>query len=448
MKATALIEQQHREVESLFESIEASKANAKLIEQLATALTAHAVIEEQIFYPAAMKMKRDLVLESYEEHELMAYALKRLVAADPKDELPREGEGRAELVEEHAGRGARAPARGVGGAFRKRTRRSASRCRLVIRRCPRAVRGRSRGSQAKRASNGHRAKSAGGGTAKTAGGKKETTTATPTARRRRIAWRRSRKRQSSASFRLSTRQRRSSSSSRRTALAERHLGPLPDRAGRAISPSSTPPKRPRARAAGAGTGGPRRRARPPWSGSEPSRSRGSGPFIAAGPLMATLSGAAIGAGVGGVTGALIGDGRPELEAKLCPRQGEERQHPGGRPHRRRPPAEARACHLRSGRRGRRLDDVRSESAPASPRSPPAERSSATLVVWGCRADVWIDAIPRYAECVNFTHSNTGPPVAADARVPAMPFDAGKITGLRRMACWIFLFSAVWIAGTL
>ena len=42
---------------------------------------------------------------------------------------------------------------------------------------------------------------------------------------------------------------------------------------------------------------------------------GAGPFIAAGPLMAMLGGAAVGAGVGGLTGALIGLGIPEYEAK-------------------------------------------------------------------------------------------------------------------------------------
>ena len=42
---------------------------------------------------------------------------------------------------------------------------------------------------------------------------------------------------------------------------------------------------------------------------------GLGPFIAAGPLMAALSRAAAGAALGGVTGALIGLGIPEYEAK-------------------------------------------------------------------------------------------------------------------------------------
>lgn len=42
---------------------------------------------------------------------------------------------------------------------------------------------------------------------------------------------------------------------------------------------------------------------------------GLGVFMAAGPLLGALSAAAVGAGLGGVTGALIGMGIPELEAK-------------------------------------------------------------------------------------------------------------------------------------
>ncbi len=83
MRATALLEGQHRKVDSLFESLEASPANAKLVSELATALACHAVIEEELFYPAAKRFEKDMVLEAHEEHELMAYALRRLVAADP-----------------------------------------------------------------------------------------------------------------------------------------------------------------------------------------------------------------------------------------------------------------------------------------------------------------------------------------------------------------------------
>jgi hypothetical protein len=43
---------------------------------------------------------------------------------------------------------------------------------------------------------------------------------------------------------------------------------------------------------------------------------GAGPFIAAGPIMATLAGAGVGGALGGLTGALIGLGIPEYEAKI------------------------------------------------------------------------------------------------------------------------------------
>lgn len=42
---------------------------------------------------------------------------------------------------------------------------------------------------------------------------------------------------------------------------------------------------------------------------------GVGPFIAAGPLMAVLGGIGVGTAIGGITGALIGLGIPEYEAK-------------------------------------------------------------------------------------------------------------------------------------
>jgi hemerythrin superfamily protein len=102
MKATALLEKQHRKVEELFASIEASRANAKLVLELATALTAHSMIEEEIFYPEAKRVKKDLVLESYEEHDLIAHGLKRLVACDSEDErFHARVKAVKELVEQH-----------------------------------------------------------------------------------------------------------------------------------------------------------------------------------------------------------------------------------------------------------------------------------------------------------------------------------------------------------
>jgi outer membrane lipoprotein SlyB len=42
---------------------------------------------------------------------------------------------------------------------------------------------------------------------------------------------------------------------------------------------------------------------------------GAGPFLAAGPVLAALSGAAAGATLGGIAGALVGMGIPEIVAK-------------------------------------------------------------------------------------------------------------------------------------
>src|SRR6202011_3071736 len=42
---------------------------------------------------------------------------------------------------------------------------------------------------------------------------------------------------------------------------------------------------------------------------------GVGPLIAAGPIMATLAGMGVGGAIGGITGALVGMGIPEYEAK-------------------------------------------------------------------------------------------------------------------------------------
>lgn len=86
MKATSLLEKQHRKVEAMFKKLESGKPEAlPLLTELANDLVAHMAIEQDIFYPAVLRVKEDLVLESFEEHALAELALKRLVATDPKD---------------------------------------------------------------------------------------------------------------------------------------------------------------------------------------------------------------------------------------------------------------------------------------------------------------------------------------------------------------------------
>ena len=86
MKATSLLEKQHRKVESLFKQLEGGKSEpAPLLAELANELVAHMAIEQESFYPAVRQVKEDLILESYEEHAIAELALKRLLATDPED---------------------------------------------------------------------------------------------------------------------------------------------------------------------------------------------------------------------------------------------------------------------------------------------------------------------------------------------------------------------------
>lgn len=86
MKATSLLEKQHRKVESLFKQLESGKSEpAPLLAELANELAAHMAIEQESFYPAVRQVKEDLILESYEEHAIAELALKRLLATDPED---------------------------------------------------------------------------------------------------------------------------------------------------------------------------------------------------------------------------------------------------------------------------------------------------------------------------------------------------------------------------
>jgi hemerythrin-like domain-containing protein len=84
MKATTLLEHQHRKVEAIFKKLEGGKGDAQtLVVALANDLAAHMVIEQEIFYPAVKSVKKDLVLESYEEHAIAQFALKRLLETKP-----------------------------------------------------------------------------------------------------------------------------------------------------------------------------------------------------------------------------------------------------------------------------------------------------------------------------------------------------------------------------
>lgn len=69
MDAIELLEDQHREVEDLFEEIEEAEASEKreIFDEIADQLAIHATIEEKHFYPACRDAKtEDILRESLE----------------------------------------------------------------------------------------------------------------------------------------------------------------------------------------------------------------------------------------------------------------------------------------------------------------------------------------------------------------------------------------------
>ncbi len=92
MNAIDLLEQQHREVEELFEELEGAGENAKktkerLCHELADALAVHAEIEEKLFYPESKQENtEDILRESLEEHLSMKRLLVDIIEGEVEDE--------------------------------------------------------------------------------------------------------------------------------------------------------------------------------------------------------------------------------------------------------------------------------------------------------------------------------------------------------------------------
>jgi iron-sulfur cluster repair protein YtfE (RIC family) len=91
MNAFALLKADHEKVAGILETIEgtterAVKGRAELFAQLRAELDLHAMIEEEIFYPALEDTEeaREITLEAYEEHRVVKQLLAEL-EAEPKD---------------------------------------------------------------------------------------------------------------------------------------------------------------------------------------------------------------------------------------------------------------------------------------------------------------------------------------------------------------------------
>src|ERR1700741_770659 len=89
--AVGLLKADHRKVEDLFARFEAAKEigmKQRLAKQICSELTVHAIIEEEIFYPACKgKIDDDLVNEAYVEHDGAKVLIAELEAGSPKEEF-------------------------------------------------------------------------------------------------------------------------------------------------------------------------------------------------------------------------------------------------------------------------------------------------------------------------------------------------------------------------
>jgi len=95
MDGIVLLKEDHKAVKRLFREFEKTHKTAtntdkrKLVDQILHELTTHAFIEETIFYPAARAEVPDTddhVLESVEEHHVVAWLCSELKTLDPAEE--------------------------------------------------------------------------------------------------------------------------------------------------------------------------------------------------------------------------------------------------------------------------------------------------------------------------------------------------------------------------
>ena len=89
--AIALLKADHDTVEKLFEDFEKARGDGRkqtLALEICKELTVHAMIEEEIFYPACDgKVDEDLLKEGYVEHDAAKVLIAEIEAGEPSDEF-------------------------------------------------------------------------------------------------------------------------------------------------------------------------------------------------------------------------------------------------------------------------------------------------------------------------------------------------------------------------
>ncbi len=105
MSAIDLLKQQHREVDDLFQRIKSSEGDERisLLGSVAEALTIHAALEEQFFYPFARQQGVDGIIdESFQDHAEVKQLLSEILQVKQTDPRLDELCGRLErMVTEH-----------------------------------------------------------------------------------------------------------------------------------------------------------------------------------------------------------------------------------------------------------------------------------------------------------------------------------------------------------
>jgi len=89
--AVALLKQDHRTVEDLFAQFEKASGDGrkeKIAQQICRELTVHAMIEEEIFYPACEgKIEEDLLKEAYVEHDAAKVLIQQIETGGHDDDF-------------------------------------------------------------------------------------------------------------------------------------------------------------------------------------------------------------------------------------------------------------------------------------------------------------------------------------------------------------------------
>ena len=91
MDAIALLKDDHRKVEDLFADFEKASGDGrkeKIAQKICLELSVHAMIEEEIFYPACEgKVDEDLLKEAYVEHDGAKVLIAEILGGGPDDEF-------------------------------------------------------------------------------------------------------------------------------------------------------------------------------------------------------------------------------------------------------------------------------------------------------------------------------------------------------------------------